>query len=113
METDMKMLLSTIALVTVLATPALAQAWDPDVGSGNIAPAPYGENLNGSSIYQNDGFNARAQAPRRATHRHHRSHMSAQPKASKSVYFDGQKVGADPDVSVRAELQRDNEETEF
>jgi hypothetical protein len=39
--------------------------------------------------------------------------MSAQPKASKSVYFDGQKVGADPDVSVRAELQRDNEETEL
>jgi hypothetical protein len=107
----MKTLLSTVALVAVLATPALAQSWDPDVGSGNIAPAPYGETLNGSSIYQNEGFNARAEAPR-AMHRH-RSHMSARPTASKSVYFDDQKVGADPDVNVRAELQRDNEETEF
>ena len=107
----MKKLLTTVALITVLATPALAQAWDPDVGSGNIAPPPYGENLNGSSIYQNDGFNARAEAPR-AMHRH-RSHVSTHAKASKSVYFDGQKVGADPDRNVRAELRRDNVETEF
>lgn len=108
----MKKLLTTVALVTMLATPALAQSWDPDVGSGNIAPPPYGETETGASIYQNDGFNARAEAPRHVT-RSHRSHMSAQPKASKSVYFDGQKVGADPDRNVRAELQRDNEETEF
>src|SRR5262249_54790445 len=107
----MKKLLATVALVTVLATPALAQAWDPDVGSGNIAPPPYGETENGASIYQNDGgyqndgFNARAEAPR-AMHRH-RSHMSVHQKASKSVYFDGQKVGADPDRNVRAELRRD------
>jgi len=105
----MKKLLATVALVTVLATPALAQAWDPDVGSGNIAPPPYGETENGASIYQNDGFNARAEAPRAM----HRSHVKAHAKASKSVYFDGQKVGADPDVNVRAELRRDNQETEF
>jgi hypothetical protein len=111
LEMTMKTLLSTIALVTMLATPALAQSWDPDVGSGNIAPPPYGETESGASIYQNNGFNARAEAPR-AMHRD-RSHMKAQPKASKSVYFDGQKVGADPDVNVRAELRRDNEETEF
>ena len=107
----MKKLISTVALVTVLATPAFAQAWDPDVGSGNIAPPPYGETLNGASIYQNDGMNARAEAPRRAVRAHHAGKTSA--KASKSVYFDGQKVGADPDISVRAELRRDNEETEF
>lgn len=108
----MKKLFSTIALVTVLATPALAQSWDPDVGSGNIAAAPYGENLNGSSIYQNDGFNARAEAPRHMV-RHHAAKAKTSMKATDSVYFDGQKVGADPDINVRAELQRDNQETEF
>ena len=105
----MKKLLSTIALVTVIATPALAQSWDPDVGSGNIAPAPYGENLNGSSVYQNDGFNAQAEAPRQMRRAHH----AAKTKVSDSVYFDGQKVGADPDINVQSELQRDNKETEF
>ena len=67
----MKKLLLTIGIVTVMATPALAQSWDPDVGSGNIAPAPYGEYANGASIYQHRGFNARAEAPRRVF-RHHR-----------------------------------------
>ena len=78
----MNRLLAAMAFAIVVgSTPALAQAWDPDVGSGNIAPAPYGQNPNGSSIYQHDGsgtyrhngrgFNARAEAPRRAV-RHHR-----------------------------------------
>mgnify|MGYP006867813495 FL=1 len=109
----MKKLISALALVTVLATPALAQAWDPDVGSGNIAPPPYGETESGASIYQNEGMNARAEAPRPAVRAHHAGKAKTSAKASSSVYFDGQKVGADPDVSVRAELQRDNEETEF
>jgi hypothetical protein len=58
--------------VAVGSTSALAQSWDPDVGSGNIAPAPYGETANGASIYQNDGgaSNAFAQAPRRMPPRH-------------------------------------------
>jgi hypothetical protein len=113
----MKKLFATVALVTVLATPALAQSWDPDVGSGNIAPAPYGESQNGSSVYQNEGFNARAEAPRHMGRVHHaakaKTLSKTSMKASDSVYFDGQKVGADPDINVRAELQRDNEETEF
>ncbi|WP_068022377.1 hypothetical protein [Rhodoplanes sp. Z2-YC6860] len=113
----MKKLFATVALVTVLATPALAQSWDPDVGSGNIAPAPYGESQNGSSIYQNEGFNARAEAPRHMSRVRHAAKAKTLHKtsmnASDSVYFDGQNVGADPDINVRAELQRDNEETEF
>jgi hypothetical protein len=109
----MKKLFATVALVTVLATPALAQSWDPDVGSGNIAPAPYGESQNGSSVYQNEGFNARAEAPRRVLRSHHAAKAKTSMKASDSVYFDGQNVGTDPDINVRAELQRDNEETEF
>ena len=59
----MKKLLVIAALAASIATPALAQSWDPDVGSGNIAPPPYGENENGSSIYQGGGYSARAEAP--------------------------------------------------
>jgi hypothetical protein len=72
----MNKFLAAIAVATVVgSTPALAQSWDPDVGSGNIAPAPYGENLNGSNIYQHSrrGFGARAQAFHRHPARSHRS----------------------------------------
>jgi opacity protein-like surface antigen len=72
MEMKMKKILVIAALAASLASPALAQSWDPDVGSGNIAPPPYGQNENGSSIYQGGhrGYSARAEAPRHfAAHR--------------------------------------------
>lgn len=75
----MKKLLAIVALAASLASPALAQSWDPHVGSGNIAPPPYGLRQNGSSIYQGGygGYSARAQAPRRyAPHR--RVHVKKQ-----------------------------------
>ena len=69
----MKKVLAISVLATSLASPALAQSWDPDVGSGNIAPAPYGQTENGASIYQGGhaGFAARAEASRHFV-RHHR-----------------------------------------
>jgi len=68
----MRKFLAVVALTTSLASPALAQAWDPNIGSGNIAPPPYGQNENGSSIYQGSdrGFSARAEAPRHYTVHH-------------------------------------------
>jgi opacity protein-like surface antigen len=74
MEMKMRKILVIAALAASIATPALAQSWDPDVGSGNIAPPPYGENENGSSIYQGGGYSARAEAPRHFAH-HHRVHV--------------------------------------
>ncbi|MBX9824080.1 MAG: hypothetical protein K2Y27_03700 [Xanthobacteraceae bacterium] len=77
----MKKVLVMAALAASLASPALAQSWDPDVGSGNIAPPPYGEAENGASIYQggDSGFSARAEAPRHfASHR--RVHVNQQQK---------------------------------
>jgi opacity protein-like surface antigen len=72
MEMKMKKILVIAVLAASLASPALAQSWDPDVGSGNIAPPPYGLNENGSSIYQNDyGYSARAEAPRHFVKHHH------------------------------------------
>ena len=72
----MKRLLAIVAVAASVASPALAQSWDPDIGSGNIAPPPYGLRENGSSIYENnyDGFAARAEAPRHFT-THHRVHV--------------------------------------
>src|SRR5262245_39377294 len=37
----MKKLIFAGAFVSVIASPALAQSYSPEVGSGNIAPSPY------------------------------------------------------------------------
>ena len=97
--------------IAVGSTPALAQSWDPDVGSGNIAPAPYGETVSGSSIYQHDGRGLNAYA--QATPRHMAPRRGVKLNRSNEVIDDNQVVGADPDVNVRSELLRDNKETEF
>ena len=73
----MKSLLAALAMAAaVVSTPALAQAWDPSVGSGNIVPPPYGRSLGTSRIpaYYGRGFNARAEAPYRHIRSHHRRH---------------------------------------
>ncbi|WP_068028936.1 hypothetical protein [Rhodoplanes sp. Z2-YC6860] len=67
----MKKLLAIAVVVASLGSSAIAQSWNPDVGSGNIAHPPYGLRENGSSIYQggSDGYLARAQTSRLyATH---------------------------------------------
>jgi hypothetical protein len=69
MEMKMKRLFAIAAMAALLASPAIAQSWNPDAGSGNIAPPPYGLRENGASIYQGR-YSARAQAPRHyAPHR--------------------------------------------
>jgi hypothetical protein len=112
MEIKMNRFLAAMAIaLAVGSSPVLAQSWDPDVGSGNIAPAPYGETNTGASIYQHDsrGFNAHAQAPRGGARFDRRDEL----RNDSQVVDDNQVVGADPDVNVRAELMRDNKETEF
>ena len=52
----MNKFIAAVALATLVATPALAQSYDPDVGTGNIAPAPY------AAAQAADGFQAMAQA---------------------------------------------------
>jgi hypothetical protein len=37
----MKKLMAAVAFASVIASPALAQSYDPDIGSGNIAPWVY------------------------------------------------------------------------
>jgi hypothetical protein len=38
----MKLILATVALAAVLASPAFAQAFDPSEGTGNVLPFSYG-----------------------------------------------------------------------
>jgi hypothetical protein len=67
-EMAMKKLMTVAALATVLASPALAQSYDPDVGSGNIVRPFYAHARRGA-------YNAFARVYRREVlpHRLHRS----------------------------------------
>ena len=86
----MKNLVTAIALATLVASPAFAQSYDPDLGTGNIAPAPYAQTVSGASAF--------AQAPRGAV-------TSSQ---SNVVTDENGHVQADPDLNIRSQLQREN-----
>jgi hypothetical protein len=51
----MKTLIAAVALATLVASPTFAQSWDPDVGTGNIVAAPYGQTPDGGNVFQHDG----------------------------------------------------------
>jgi hypothetical protein len=95
----MKRLLTTMAVLTVIATPALAQSYDPDVGSGNIAPS-YGQTARRS--VNHDARSAFARVLAGAT-------------VSPNAVYDeqGNLVGADPDPNIRFQLHREAEEGEW
>jgi len=54
----MKKLLAAVVLATVLSSPALAQSYDPSIGSGNLNAAPY---RSGQPIQSSAPHDARAQ----------------------------------------------------
>jgi hypothetical protein len=89
--------LAAMALATAIGSPALAQSYDPDLGTGNVAPAP--------TAYADTtpGANAFAQAPR-AEVRHHRSELNR----SDAVVDENGNVEADPDINIRSQLQRED-----
>ena len=84
----MKKLITAAALATVLVSPALAQSYHPDIGSGNIVPSPY------------------AQAPRVAPH-------AAFARVNRGVVMPDGAVAQDPDRNIRFELNREAEEGEW
>jgi hypothetical protein len=136
METTMKKML-LVAAALVLATPALAQSYTPEVGSGNIGntqayrqPAP-------SSVYQGaEGAFAQVPAARKLRSPNGFSRAPAawrlyqggkgsyaQVPAGPSLrspngfsaatvpVYDGygQLIGADPDANVRLQLRKDHD----
>jgi len=58
----MKMLVAAVAFATLVASPALAQSYEPDVGSGNIAPQADAANYLRGPLYQGNQGNHRALA---------------------------------------------------
>jgi hypothetical protein len=57
----MKMLVAAVALATLVASPAFAQSYDPDLGSGNIA-APSDDPEVPSTVFSGNPGGAYAQA---------------------------------------------------
>jgi hypothetical protein len=99
----MKRLLTIMAVLTVVATPALAQSYDPSVGSGNIVanPAAVGHQTAASARHQ-DARSAFARVLPGAT-------------VSPNAVHDeqGNLVGTDPDPNIRFQLNREAEQGEW
>ncbi len=89
----MKKLILGAGLAALLATPALAQSYNPGYGTGNSIPTPP---VWAAQVNHGAAANAFASAPR-----------SLRSAGSDSVYVDGQYVGADPDANIRFQLERD------
>src|SRR5262245_14989173 len=83
METAMKKILILATFASVIGLPAFAQSFDPDVGTGNIAP-PVASMGPPSAYAQAPAFYEREQAPafyEREYVRHRRAHRSGMPRA--------------------------------
>ena len=62
----MKTILAALAVLTVLATPALAQSVDPEVGTGNVAHFRSQPAAPQAGRFRQDGLHAHAMVPRAA-----------------------------------------------
>ena len=67
----MKSVLTTAAALIFIATPALAQSFDPDVGTGNITPPPVAsQSVEGAYAQAPGSYEPRYAYPQpRKTHR--------------------------------------------
>jgi hypothetical protein len=97
-EMTMKKLILTAALATVLVSPALAQSYDPDVGSGNIVPSDYAHATA-------NALEAHARAPHNG--------VNAFAREDRGVVFQDGAVETDPDPNIRFQLNREAEEGEW
>jgi hypothetical protein len=94
----MKTLIAATALAVVLASPAFAQSYDPDIGTGNIVPP------------------VAAQAPRGAFDAYARVHshsLGAFAGANGGVVRQDGAVARDPDPRIQLQLNREAEEGEW
>jgi hypothetical protein len=71
----MSKILAALAIATVTASPAFAQAYDPSVGSGNIVSSPY---RTSPTVPNGTAHQAYARSPHSVQPR--RSHITARPE---------------------------------
>ena len=92
-----------VAAALVMASPAFAQSYDPDIGSGNIAPAPAAPTL----FQGADGAYARV-IPGTS-----RGRAAVAPTTTAVHDEYGRVVGADPDANIRFQLRRGADSIEW
>ena len=97
----MKKLIMGAALATLLASPAFAQSYSADFGTGNVLNVPAAEAAGGFGA--DTAGHAYAYAPARGSRA-----QAMSPSDPDTVYNDGHYVGRDPDPNVRLELRRDS-----
>jgi hypothetical protein len=104
-ETTMKKLITAAMLATVLTSPAFAQSYDPDIGSGNIAP----------NYSAGPGYNPDHAAFDRAHGRAvpHRADVDAFARVNDGVVMPDGAVARDPDPNIQFQLNREAEEGEW
>ena len=112
-----KMLYIAAALGVVIASPAFAQSYDPDLGSGNVGGAPTtssGPYRGAEGAYRaapggyRGAEGAYARVPNGAA-----GHGAARVQTPNAAYDnEGQVIGADPDPNVRLQLKRDHDAIE-
>ena len=72
----MKKILVLATFASIIGLPAFAQSFDPDLGSGNVAP-PVANNMGAASAYaQKPAYNERGYV------RHRRAHPFGMPRAT-------------------------------
>jgi hypothetical protein len=96
----MRKFLTAVALATVFASPALAQSYTPEVGSGNVV-AGVTSGFSGAAALQ-------ARLPAASAYaRVDRSLTAPAALSDEYVVRDGAKVyGQDPDPFIRSQLRR-------
>jgi hypothetical protein len=97
MKMNINRFLAAMAIATAISSPALAQSYDPDLGTGNVAPAPV------AYADTTAGANAFAQAPRPVA-----KHTQSELNQSNVVTDEAGNVEADPDINIRSQLQRED-----
>jgi len=113
----LKAILLSAGLALATATPSLAQSYDPDIGSGNIAPAygqiipSYGQTAQWGATQGARNAYARIvpRVARGARNAYARSVPGATAFESWNVYNDqGNVVGTDPAPNIRFRLHRES-----
>ena len=98
----MKKLLMSAALLTVLASPAFAQSYNPGYGTGNPMPTPPSWQAQNNGVAASADRGAFAYAPRGL-----RGVRAEAAQSEPDVYAYGHDVGTDPDPNIRFQLRRD------
>ena len=90
----MRKIIVAAALATAIASPAFAQSYDPDLGSGNITGQ-----RNAQALHLNLGAGAQGAYARVG---------DGAPVVRRS--FDGNTVGTDPDQNIQFQLNRESQQ---